>query len=222
MSLQTVERGHGLLFSQLEPPPGSEVEFHDWYDHEHIPGRLQLRGFSAARRYIARSGSPRFLTVYELADLDVLNSDAYRQLKHNPSPRTSRMLSTAKGFTRFVCAQVSDTGACPPAPWLSVVAFSVPDDDEPIFNWWYDREHVPALMSSALWQRVRRFRVTDGEGGPWTHLALHELTSETAIAAPERDLASQTPLCDKLASRPWFLASRSWLYELISNSLEVQ
>jgi len=205
----------------MEPQPGSEAEFHDWYEHEHIPARLQLRGFSAARRYVARSGTPRFLAVYELSQLDALESAQYQQLKRNPSARTARMLSTANGFTRFVCEEVSDTGPRAPAPWLSVVAFSVPGDDEPIFNWWYEQEHVPLLMGSALWWRVRRYRVTDGEGGPWTHLALHELASEAAMDAPERDMARQTPLRGKLASKPWFAASGRWLYELISNSLEV-
>lgn len=212
------ERGHGLLFCQMEPLPGCEAEFHEWYDHDDIPARLRIPGFTGARRYVARAGSPRFLAVYELAELDALRSSAYQELKRNPSTRTARMLSSVNGLTRFVCEELRDTGPRPAAPWLSVAAFAVPSVDEATFHRWYEGEHVPLLMRSALWWRIRRYRVTAGRGGPWTHLALHELASESATEAPELALACQTPLCRELASRPWFAESGRWLYELISIS----
>lgn len=208
----------GVLFSQMEPPAGCEAEFHEWYEHDHIPPRLRVPGFVAARRYVARSGTPRYLAVYELSDLQALQSAAYQHLKRNPSTRTARMLSSVGGFTRFVCEQLSDTGPRPSAPWLSVVAFAVPASDEAAFDHWYESEHVPLLMRSALWWRVRRYRVSSGHGGPWTHLALHEVASDAAVASPERGLARQGPLRAELATRPWFAASGRWFYELISSS----
>ena len=115
----------GVLFSQMSPPAGAEDEFHDWYDAEHIPARLALPGFRAATRYRAHAGEPTHLAVYELDDLAALGNSAYRDLKARPSERTSRMLNTVTGFTRFVCELVSERGVARAADHLSVVAFAV-------------------------------------------------------------------------------------------------
>jgi hypothetical protein len=72
------------------------------------------------------------------------------------------------------------------------------------------------LLEAKDWLRVRRYRVVDGEGGPWTHLALHELASTEVMNSPERAKARRGPLRDQLASRPWFGESGRWLYRQLS------
>jgi hypothetical protein len=57
-----------------EPVPGREDEFNDWYERQHIPDVLRVKGILAAIRYEVspvktRSGaSPptRYLTIFEL------------------------------------------------------------------------------------------------------------------------------------------------------------
>ncbi len=166
---------------------------------------------------MARSGVPTFLAVYEMIDLDVLGTDAYVSLKRRPSPRTERMLATVAGFTRYCGELVSDTGDRPVAPWLSVVAFVVPERDRREFDDWYEDEHIPLLMGSPLWWRVRRYALRDRIGGAWTDVALHELETKAAMDTRERDLARRAPRRRALAGRPWFSESGRWLYELISN-----
>ena len=137
----------GLLFSQMEPPPGWEDDFHDWYNEEHIPRRLAIAGFEGATRYEALEGEPRYLACYFLSDMAALDTPEYGRLKSDPDERTARMLDTVLGFTRYICDELSDTGEPDEEPTaLSVVAFGVPDEDEAEFEAWYQDEHVPLLM----------------------------------------------------------------------------
>jgi hypothetical protein len=127
------------------------------------------------------------------------------------------MLGSVHGFTRFTCEQVSDSGAPDrETTHLSVVAFTVPQEDAAALEDWYESEHTPALLEADDWLRVRRYRVISGEGGPWTDLALHELGSAEVMDSPEREAARKGPKRDALAERDWFGNSGRWLYEVIS------
>lgn len=205
----------GMLFSQMHPPAGEEAEFHDWYHSEHIPDRMALPGFSHAIRYETDSGEPRFLAVYYLDDMSVLETPEYRALKEQPSARTAHMLESVTGFTRYIADLISDTGEVPmrESTVLSVVAFSVPASDEEQFEDWYQGEHVGLLMQVPGWLRVRRYRVRPGFAGlPFTHFALHELADASVMDAPERERARTTEKRDRLADRDWFSQSGRWLY----------
>lgn len=201
-----------ILFSQMQPPAGWEDDFHDWYDTEHIPIRLALPGMRHARRYEAIESEPKFLAIYTAADLGVFASPQFHAIRKNPSERTRRMLANVSGFTRFVCDEVSDTGGEAEGEYLSVNAFSVPPEHASMFDDWYESEHIPRLMRGPDWLRVRRFHVTEGEGGNWTHLALHDLASVEAMNSPERAFARTGPKRDRLAAFPFFAASGRWLY----------
>ena len=173
-----------MLFSQMEPPPELEAEFNDWYETEHIPVRLALPGFSRAVRYRECDAERKYLAIYEIDDLAVLESAGYNVVKTQPSERTAFMLKNVKGFTRYTCTELFDTGAVPdPGPYLSAVAFEVPaahEDD------WYETGHVRSLQAAAVCRRVRRYKVMSGDGGPWTHFALHDLASPDAMDNPGR------------------------------------
>jgi hypothetical protein len=209
----------GLLFSQMEPPPGWEDDFHDWYEHEHIPARMAIPGFAEAIRYEHDGDgteAARYLACYFLDDVAALETDAYRRLKADPGERTARMLANVAGFTRYIADERSDTGTVDERPrLLFAVAFAVPEDDRPDFDGWYEDEHVPLLMRVPGWLRVRRYLVRPGSAGPpWTHIALHELRGPEALAAPEREAARATPRRAELATRPWFRSGR-WTYRPI-------
>lgn len=207
----------GLLFSQMEPPSGGEEDFHDWYETEHIPARMALPGFSSAVRYEALEGEPKYLACYVLSDLAELESPAYQRIKTEPSERTARMLANVRGFTRYTCDEVSDTGvSAEPSRYLSVVAFDVPESSWPDFEGWYAEEHVPMLMRADGWLRVRRYTVRPGSEGPvWTHFALHELRDLAVLDSPERAAARDTPRRAALATKEWFGRSGRWLYRPI-------
>lgn len=203
----------GILFSQMHPPVGEDADFQDWYESEHIPARMAITGFANAIRY-QTEGEPRYLAVYFLDDMAALDTPQYRQLKEEPTERTSRMLAHVTGFTRYTADVIADTGHVDAreAGILFVVAFEVPDSDEADFEAWYEGEHVRLLMQVPGWLRVRRYKTRPGSAGrPWTHFALHEIRDLSVLDAPERDAARDTPLRAALAGRPWFDSGR-WNY----------
>jgi hypothetical protein len=208
---------NGLLFSQMEPPPGQEEDFHDWYETEHIPARMALPGFAAAVRYEALQGEPRFLACYFIDDLAALKTPGYQRLKTDPGERTARMLASVHGFTRYICEETSDTGVnTEPAAYLQAVAFTVPEEARREFDGWYAEEHIPMLMKADGWLRVRRYRVRPGGDGPaWTDIALHDLRDRAVLDSPERAAARDTPRRAVLAGNPWFGRSGRWLYRPI-------
>lgn len=206
-----------MLFSQMEPPPGKEQEFNEWYETDHIPARMALEGFVRARRFFAGSEQPPYLAIYEVESLDALATEPYLELKRNPSEQTVRMLQSVAAFTRYTCELIADTGeAGAIAPVVSVVAFKVPDEDEADFNDWYRFEHEPMLLKNRDWLRIRRYRVVEGEGGPWSHFAVHELADASAMDSPERAAARAAPVRARFADREWFKISGRWVYEQIS------
>ena len=91
----------GFLLVTMEPPAELEEEFNDWYDMEHIPGRGGIPGFETARRFVCISGWPRYLALYDLAGIGVLDSPFYQQAAWSSfSPWTKRMLGKVRGQYR--------------------------------------------------------------------------------------------------------------------------
>lgn len=87
----------GFLLVTARPAPIFEEEFNAWYDTEHVPERMAVPGFQAARRYVGISGSPGYLAVYDMESPDVLNSDAYLKVSfEKSSPWTKRVVGRAR------------------------------------------------------------------------------------------------------------------------------
>lgn len=74
----------GMLIVQTEPVPGSDAEFHSWYDDVHVPEVLATPGFARARRYRTLRSSASapwdqgefasYLAVYEIEGRDPLEA----------------------------------------------------------------------------------------------------------------------------------------------------
>ena len=106
----------GLLLVLVDPAPTLEEELNDWYDNEHLPERRALPGFETARRYTSLGDGPRYAAIYDLASLEVLQSEAYRAVSGaNVSPWTRRVTSRAHPL-RITARQVypgdRPTGLC--------------------------------------------------------------------------------------------------------------
>jgi len=79
-----------------EVPPDREDAFNAWYDTEHIPAMVdRVPGFVTARRFMAvppqasPAGAawtthPKFLTLYDLENEAVLQSEAFMRETHSP------------------------------------------------------------------------------------------------------------------------------------------
>jgi hypothetical protein len=122
----------GFLLVTMEPPAELEEEFNDWYDMEHIPGRGGIPGFETARRFVCISGWPRYLALYDLAGIGVLDSPFYQQAAWSSfSPWTKRMLGKVRGQYRASGDQIypGDRLTAEPARMIMIRFRDVADAD---------------------------------------------------------------------------------------------
>ncbi len=99
----TDEKTPALLHVQMDVPPEHEAEFNDWLWNEHIPERLAVPGFRTARRFtIVDGGPPKYLQIYDLDDISVLDSPEYKALVNPPDAHTKRIGSLLNANVRRV------------------------------------------------------------------------------------------------------------------------
>jgi hypothetical protein len=182
----------GLLVAMMNPP-ADEAGFNAWYDEEHVPLRLGVAGFLSARRYrAAEAEGPRYLALYDLASVDVLQSEAYLRLWREPSERERNMLASIPFTDRRVCELVLNGPEWTPnAPYQLIVCMTPPDGAEDDFVAWYREEHIRMLLDVPGWRRVRLFRQLEGSGPAF--MALHELESPAVFEQPEYTASISTP-----------------------------
>lgn len=95
----------GLLFVINETPSAIEEELNAWYDTEHIPERLAIDGFLSASRHVSSVRARRYLALYDLTEVGVLQTPGYMAfVGENFTPWTKRILSRTK-VTRIEAVQ---------------------------------------------------------------------------------------------------------------------
>ncbi|MCI0545772.1 MAG: hypothetical protein L0027_00630 [Candidatus Rokubacteria bacterium] len=96
-------RGRALLAFSHDLVPGTEPDWTEWHDREHIPERLGIPGFLRLRRYVALEPGPRFFYFYETENEGVLQSPAYLERLGNPTAWTRRCLPYVTNNKRTAC-----------------------------------------------------------------------------------------------------------------------
>jgi hypothetical protein len=104
---QAVGDAAGLLAVLADVEPGCEEELRAWYDEEHLSERMKCPGFLQARRFEAVEGEPRFLALYDLEDLGVLDTAEYRSYRDAPTERTTQVLSHLRNSRRNVYRRIA-------------------------------------------------------------------------------------------------------------------
>jgi hypothetical protein len=94
--------GTGMLLTSMDIDAADQVEFNRWYDREHLQERVAIEGFLEARRYVAHTGSPKFLFLYSTKTLDVLDSPPYRARLENPTEWSKKSMAKFKNMIRAV------------------------------------------------------------------------------------------------------------------------
>lgn len=89
---------------------GDNADHDDWHTYEHMHERLSIPGFLRGTRWTAKSGRPRYLVVYEVADVGMASSDAYLARLNDPTPWTASMMPRFGGMIRGFSAVAASSG----------------------------------------------------------------------------------------------------------------
>lgn len=102
--------GKGMLLTSMDIDAADEADLNRWYDREHLEERVAIDGFLEARRYVAHSGSPKFLFLYSTKTIEVLDSLAYRAKLANPTPWSVKTMAGFKNMIRAVARITASRG----------------------------------------------------------------------------------------------------------------
>jgi hypothetical protein len=102
--------GKAALLLSFDIAPEAIEEHDDWHTHEHLPERLSIPGFLRGTRWVATRGGPRYLVLYEVAELATLTSAAYSERLDNPSAWTAKIMPYYRGMRRGLCTIAASTG----------------------------------------------------------------------------------------------------------------
>lgn len=96
-----------LLFYDIA---GDPADHDDWHSREHFAERLAVPGFLSAARWVSPDASPRYMVLYEVADVGIARSDAYLERLNNPSDWTSKIMPRFRGMIRGFCNTIAGEG----------------------------------------------------------------------------------------------------------------
>jgi hypothetical protein len=186
-----MDSGRGLLAMWMHVASEEEHELNRWYE-EYSAFLMRIDGFLAARLYLAKRGEPKYVTLYELAQVDALQSASYLALRREPSEWTQRIHALLHTNTRNEYELVRSFGSAPlvPAAAAQIVRLETDPKNESELVDWYTREHLPALSTVPGAYRARLLRAV--EGVP-KYLAVYEMSSLDIMQSDAWHVASATP-----------------------------
>jgi hypothetical protein len=140
-------KGVGMLCTRMDVDSADVAEFNRWLDKEHMEERVRIPGFLDARRYVAITGAPKYLNLYETESLTVLDSPEYRQRLANQTAWSMRVMAKFKNFHRAVgridLSQGFGHGAFVAFSWLKPV-----DGQEKNLREWFVSQEFPVLIKT--------------------------------------------------------------------------
>jgi len=170
----------GLLLAMMEPPAGFEEEFQDWYDTEHVPERMAIKGFETGRRFVCYSGFPKYVALYDLTSLDtVSNNPEYSKATGNGvSAWTHRLRTKVLGRFRFTGTQIypgkANMGDNSPVIRLLLLRFREAKHSE-------EKQMLAGLLKNFKGRAgVSQIRLFRGEEFPGDYIATVEFDSNAA------------------------------------------
>ncbi len=202
-----------LMTTWTHIAPERDAEFHAWYDGEHLPGIIALPGFLLGRRYICEGAPPRYLAWYDTLDETVEPGAHFAKFIVNPTLQFLRIAGLLQHRERMNFRLMRDVGdtASSDAPWLYIVHTDIPDHIAAEYNDWYDREHLPRLVTVPGVLRARRYDRVSGPGP--RYLTAYELAGAEVWESPAALEARKTPWTEKM--RALFRNTRRKMCRLI-------
>ncbi len=192
----------GILIAAMDFSDVAADEFHDWYDHEHIPERLRVPGFLNAERWIGSTNRKQSVALYDLDNVGVLHSAPYLAVGGaNGTPWTKRVTARTKSMIRLEGEQIRPGDALAPAgaAALLLIAMNAAPEADAEFNEWYNGEHLPALAGVPGVLCARRYR---GTGATQRYAAIYHFANPDVPNSPSWKTAGGTPWTERM--RPHF------------------
>lgn len=190
----------GLITVWLNVAPQHEAELNDWYGREHLAQVVALPGFVRARRYSVDDAPLKYLAWYETVDASIEAGADFQRLVHEPTAWSRRMRTLYDDDReRMNFTLMCDVGRVPETdtPWLYIVHTDIPENIVTEYNEWYDREHLPRLVTVPGVVRARRYTAVAGHP---RYLTAYELTDRDAFESPQGLQARKTPWTARMRS----------------------
>jgi hypothetical protein len=173
----------GLLLVFQTVPPQHDDEFRDWYGREHIPEREVIDGFVKLRRLDSvDQGQPRYLGVYEMTTLAVLDKPEYVRLRKEGRTTWSIRMLERISPARFTCKAIEPvpTEALGQTKYVQAIAGEGQPQTIAELNRWFDEVYKPKLRNVKGVRLVRRF---DPVGEPNKFVALIDFDSADVLSS---------------------------------------
>jgi hypothetical protein len=147
---------------------------------------------------------PAQAVVYELEQLDTLDSPEYGRVRERTDGDTRPRLAALSDFVRAAGTLIAEGGKADiAAPVLLALWFNVPAERLEEFDDWYINEHGPLILQVERWRRWRLFDISTSNGDI-TRLVLHDLDSPGSSERLRADRRWQTPRFRELQKYDWF------------------
>lgn len=95
--------GSGVLAIWSSIELDNDMEYNDWYTHQHLPERVGIPGFLRGRRYVGTQADDarlQYFALYETENVGVLASAAYLERLNHPSDWTTQVLPLFRNGSR--------------------------------------------------------------------------------------------------------------------------
>ncbi|POY71241.1 hypothetical protein BMF94_5553 [Rhodotorula taiwanensis] len=188
MSQPSSQRAPGYLWVYTEPGQTATVqEFHDWYDNEHVPLRMQhIPEFETGARYQASDDQkPGWSAAYDIRSVALFSDPKYTRLRANRSKREGDLVARLETLDRRTCEKLGETSAPPKADQAPEFVLTLGTDDKP------DASELDSFKDVKGWRRSHYHHVYDalltGHGRePETNVApkyavIHEFDDESYV-----------------------------------------
>lgn len=173
----------GLLLVFQTVPPQHDDEFRDWYTREHIPEREAIDGFVAIRRLDSLDkGQPRYMGLYEMSSVAVLDKPEYVRLRKEGRTTWSIRMLERVSPARFICKAIEPlpVGKLGSTRYVQAVTGQAPEAAIVDLARWFDETYKPAISKVEGVRLVRRF---DAVGEPDKFVALIDIESPDVLTS---------------------------------------
>ena len=98
-NLKTNQEASGVLLMEEDVDPDKEKAINQWYIDEHIPRLIEMPYVVGVRRFVCIEGTPKYLTVYEFSDFDLLqDADFKKEFKDKKMRFKKEMTNVTKSI----------------------------------------------------------------------------------------------------------------------------